>query len=55
VDIIITSAAGLPSAATLAAVQAHIDALRPVTARHSLVAAPTVRLVDVDLQLARPG
>lgn len=55
VDIIITAAGGLPSAATLAAVQAHIDALRPVTAKHSLVAAPTVRAVDVELQLALSG
>ena len=55
VDIIITSAAGLPSLETLAATQAHIDALRPVTARHSLVAAPTVRLVDVELLLSLSG
>ncbi|RMC99887.1 baseplate J/gp47 family protein [Aquitalea palustris] len=55
VDIIITSAGGLPSVATLAAAQAHIDALRPVTARHSLVAAPAVRLVDVELLLSLSG
>lgn len=33
VDIVITSAAGLPSAEIIAATQAHIDDQRPVTAK----------------------
>lgn len=42
VDVVITSADGLPSAEIIAAAQAHIDDVRPVTAKNSLVLAPTL-------------
>ncbi len=46
VDVVITSASGLPSAEIIAAVQACIDDVRPVTAKNSLVLGPTLRDVD---------
>ncbi|MCW3478801.1 baseplate J/gp47 family protein [Neisseriaceae bacterium JH1-16] len=55
VDVVITSAGELPSAATLAAVQAHIDDLRPVTAKSFLVLAPTPKVVDVAVAVQLPG
>ncbi|WP_038255842.1 baseplate J/gp47 family protein [Xenorhabdus bovienii] len=55
VDIAITSADGLPSAETIKAVQAHIDDVRPVTARHSLVLAPTLRPVDFVIEVVLEG
>ncbi|PHM47079.1 baseplate J/gp47 family protein [Xenorhabdus miraniensis] len=55
VDIAITSADGLPSADIIKAVQAHIDDVRPVTARHSLVLAPTLRPVDFAIEVVLDG
>ncbi|MCW3479748.1 baseplate J/gp47 family protein [Neisseriaceae bacterium JH1-16] len=54
VDVVITSAGELPSAATIAVVQAHIDDLRPVTAKNCLVLAPTPKVVNIvaSVQLA---
>ena len=46
VDVVITSATGLPSAEILAATQAYIDDVRPVTAKNALVLAPTLRTLD---------
>jgi len=46
VDVLITSSGGLPSQATLDAVQAYIDDVRPVRAKEFLVFAPTLRTVD---------
>lgn len=46
VDVLITSSGGLPSQATLDAVQAYIDDVRPVRAKEFLVFAPTLRPVD---------
>lgn len=51
VDVVITAHNGLPSAETLAAVQRHIDAVRPVTAKSCLVLAPTVITVDISVQV----
>lgn len=51
VDVVITSAGGLPSEQTLAAAQAHIDEMRPVTAKHSLVMPPELLAVDVSVLL----
>ena len=55
VDVVITSAGDLPSAATIAAVQAYIDDLRPVTARDCLVLAPTPRHYDVTVAVQLSG
>ncbi|OHX12284.1 phage tail protein [Chromobacterium sphagni] len=55
VDVVITANGGLPSTATLAKVQDHIEDLRPVTAKSCLVLAPTPRAVDIDLALNLGG
>ena len=55
VDVVITAAGDLPSAATLAAVQAHIDDLRPVTAKSCLVLAPTPKVLDVSVAVRLSG
>ena len=55
VDVVVTANNDLPSADTLAAVQAHIEDLRPVTAKSCLVLAPTPRAVDIDLALNLGG
>lgn len=55
VDVVITAQDSLPSADTLAAVQAHIEDLRPVTAKNCLVLAPTPRPVDIEVALTVDG
>lgn len=55
VDVVVTSAGGLPSADTLKAVQAHIDDVRPVTAKNALVLAPAARAVDVTVKVSLSG
>ncbi|KLU15437.1 baseplate J/gp47 family protein [Xenorhabdus griffiniae] len=55
VDIAITSADGLPSADIINAVQAHIDDVRPVTAKSSLVLAPALRPVDFVVEVVLDG
>ncbi|MEQ1966263.1 baseplate J/gp47 family protein [Xenorhabdus nematophila] len=55
VDIAVTSADGLPSADTINAVQAHIDDVRPVTAKSSLVLAPALRTVDFVVEVILEG
>ncbi|WP_163304429.1 baseplate J/gp47 family protein [Enterobacter ludwigii] len=55
VDVVITSGNDLPSPQTVAAVQAHIDDVRPVTAKNSLVLMPTPRSVDFVIQVALSG
>lgn len=55
VDVVITSAGGLPSASTITATQAHIDDKRPVTAKHSLVLAATEKTVNVTLAVQLSG
>ncbi|EEJ0780841.1 baseplate J/gp47 family protein [Salmonella enterica] len=55
VDIAITSAGSLPSESIRKATQAHIDDLRPVTARDSLVLAPTQKTVDFDVIITPDG
>lgn len=47
VDLVILSGEGLPSEELIAAVQQHIDELRPVTATDCLIFAPTLVSVDV--------
>jgi uncharacterized phage protein gp47/JayE len=55
VDVVVVSDTGLPSAETLAATQAHIDDVRPVTAKNCAVIAPTIVDVDVHVQIRRSG
>jgi uncharacterized phage protein gp47/JayE len=47
VDVCVTSAGGAPSAATLEAVRAYLDAVRPTAANDFLVLGPSIVLVDV--------
>lgn len=54
-DVVITASGGLPSSATIANVQAAIDGQRPVTAKNSLVLAPTIVVIDHVIQVAFPG
>jgi uncharacterized phage protein gp47/JayE len=49
VDIVITTANGVPSASLIATVQAYIDSLRPVGARSVLVLAPTLKTVPISV------
>lgn len=51
VDVLITASDGLPSASTLAAVLAHIDALRPAGMKDVKVLVPTLRVVDFRVAL----
>ncbi|HAG2521325.1 TPA: baseplate J/gp47 family protein [Salmonella enterica] len=55
VDIAITSAGSLPSESVRKATQAHIDDMRPVTAKDSLVLAPTQKTVDFDIIVTPDG
>ncbi|WP_432341090.1 baseplate J/gp47 family protein [Yersinia enterocolitica] len=55
VDIVITSADGLPSEAIITATQAHIDDVRPVTAKSSLVMAPTIKTFDMEVKVTVSG
>lgn len=55
VDIVITSADGLPSEAIIETTQAHIDDVRPVTAKSSLVMAPTIKTFDIDVKVTLNG
>lgn len=55
VDVVITSADGLPSAEIIAATQAYIDDVRPVTAKNCLVLGPTIKTVDLDIQVSLDG
>ncbi|MDX7324655.1 baseplate J/gp47 family protein, partial [Providencia rettgeri] len=55
VDIAIISADGLPSRDIIEAAQAHIDDVRPVTAKNSYVLAPTERHVDFEVEVTLEG
>ncbi|EHE8376125.1 baseplate J/gp47 family protein [Salmonella enterica] len=55
VDIAITSAGGLASDEVIRNVQAHIDDVRPVTARNALVLSPQLRYVDFDVIVKAEG
>ena len=48
-------AGGLPSPATVAAVQAYIDDVRPVTAKNALVLAPTEKPANVSVLVLLAG
>lgn len=51
VDVLITASDGLPSGTTIAAVLAHIDALRPAGMKDVKVLVPTLRVVDFRIAL----
>ena len=51
----ITSAGGLPSQDVIDRAQAHIDDVRPVTAKNALVIAPTIVNFDVSVQVSLNG
>lgn len=51
VDIAITASGGLPSDDTIAATQAYIDSVRPVTAKNALVIAPTIVPIDHEVNV----
>lgn len=55
VDVVITSAAGMPSAEILLDTQTYIDSVRPVTAKNSLILAPTFKVVDLHIQVSLDG
>lgn len=55
VDIVITSAGGLPSQDVIDRATAHINDVRPVTAKGSLVLAPTINHFDVHVKVALDG
>lgn len=55
VDVVITANGDLPSEETLNAVQAHIDDLRPVTAKNTLVMAPEPVSTDVTVRVSLDG
>lgn len=55
VDVVITSAGGMPSDAIIAACQAYIDDQRPVTAKDTIVLAPTFRKVDISTAITVDG
>ncbi|EBW6359696.1 phage tail protein [Salmonella enterica subsp. enterica serovar Oranienburg] len=55
VDIAITSAGGLASDEIIRNVQAHIDDIRPVTAKNALVLSPQLRYVDFDVIVKAQG
>lgn len=55
VDVVITSATGAPSADIILATQTYIDMVRPVTAKNSLVLAPTFKIVDLVIKVSLDG
>ena len=53
VDAVILGENGIPSEETLAAVQVHVDAVRPVTRKNGFLAlAPSIQSVDVQVMIA---
>lgn len=55
VDVAITSAGGLPSQDVVDRTQAHIDDVRPVTAKNSMVFMPVIRSFDIHVAVALDG
>lgn len=55
VDIVITSAGGLPSQEVIDRAQSHIDEVRPVTAKNTMVITPTIVTFDVSVQVSLEG
>ena len=55
VDVVITSAGALPSQAVIDRTQAHIDDIRPVTAKNTLVLMPTIHTFHVLVKVSLEG
>lgn len=55
VDVVITSADGLPSADIISPVQAYIDDVRPVTAKNTMVIGPTIKNIDITVGVLLNG
>jgi len=55
VDVVITSAGGLPSQDVIDRTQAHIDDVRPVTAKNNMVLMPAIRTFDVHVAVSLDG
>lgn len=55
VDIVITSAGGLPSQDVISRVSEHINDVRPVTAKSILVLGPTIKNFDVLVKVSLDG
>ncbi|CUZ15701.1 Uncharacterized homolog of phage Mu protein gp47 [Serratia marcescens] len=55
VDVVITSSDGLPSAEVVERAQTHIDDVRPVTAKNSLVLMPTIKTFNIDVKVSLSG
>ncbi|MCR9031303.1 baseplate J/gp47 family protein [Citrobacter amalonaticus] len=55
VDVAITSAGGLPSQDVVDRTQAHIDDVRPVTAKNTMVFMPVIRSFDIHVAVALDG
>ncbi|GAB7214759.1 hypothetical protein OS42_13700 [Dickeya oryzae] len=55
VDVVITSANGLPSADVINKVQAYIDDVRPVTAKSTMILAPTPKQIDIAVAISVSG
>lgn len=55
VDVVITSAGGPPSADIIAATQTYIDEQRPVTAKNTIILAPTLKTVGLDIRVSVSG
>lgn len=55
VDVVITSSDGLPSAEVVERTQTHIDDVRPVTAKNSLVIMPTIKTFNIDVKVSLSG
>lgn len=55
VDVVITSAGGLPSQDVIDRTQAHIDDVRPVTAKNNMVLMLAIRTFDVHVAVSLDG
>ena len=55
VDVVITSAGGLPSQDVIDRTQAHIDDVRPVATKNTLVLMPVTRTFDVLVKVSLEG
>lgn len=55
VDVVITSAGGLPSQDVIDRAQAYIDDVRPVTAKNTLLLMPTIHSFDVLVKVSLDG
>ncbi|WP_367115857.1 baseplate J/gp47 family protein [Candidatus Symbiopectobacterium sp. PLON1] len=55
VDVVITSADGLPSTDIISALRTYIDDVRPVTAKNTMVLGTTVKTIDITVWVLLNG